>query len=74
MEDKTEWAALLGERLAEAMYHKCGVDLAAPINFCVSRPWFRYIHGHKLNKEQTAAFTTAYKHTWWMLKTHGTSD
>ncbi len=70
-ETKIEFAAKLGERLAEAMFHKCGVDLSAPINFCCSRPWYRYMEGHNLDKAERSAFTTSYKHTWWMLKTHG---
>jgi hypothetical protein len=68
--DRDEWVALLAERLAESMYHKCGVELSAPINFCVSRPFFRYIHGHKLNKKEAGIFSLAYRQRWWSLSTH----
>lgn len=68
--DRDEWVALLAERLAEAMYHKCGRELSAPINFCSSRPFFRYIAGHKLNDKEAGIFSLAYRQRWWSLSTH----
>ncbi len=58
----------LGESLAIAMVKKCGLDLSAPINFQVSRPWYRTMDRRDMSKQDRAEFTDAYYDTWKELK------
>ncbi len=58
----------LGESLAIAMVKKCGLDLSAPINFQVSRPWYRTMDRRDMSKQDRAEFTESYYDTWKELK------
>ena len=63
-----ESARELGESLAIAMVTKCGLDLSAPINFQVSRPWYRTMDRREMTKEERGEFTEGYYDKWKALK------
>lgn len=58
----------LGESLALAMVKKCGLDLSAPINFQVSRPWYRTMDRRDMSQQERADFTDGYYEAWRDLK------
>jgi len=51
-----------GSDVAHALYLKLGAELSAPINFMVSRPYFRYLE--QLQPEHRADFAVGYRETW----------
>ena len=68
MLSKESTARELGESLALAMVKKCGLDLSAPINFQVSRPWYRTMERRDMSQQERADFTDGYYETWQDLK------
>ena len=51
-----------GADLAEHLIGRIGYELSAPINFCVSRPYFRYMMD--MTVEEMGAFSSGYRLTW----------
>jgi len=60
----------LGEQLARCLYVKLGASLSAPINFCCSRPYFRYMDARDMTESGKGEFALAYRRTWFLLQTH----